>query len=60
MGEKLFDILVKTGLAGSKTEARKLTTAGAITINGTKVAEDVSVDQIAIVKRGKNKFAVVM
>lgn len=60
MGEKLFDILVKTGLASSKTEARKLTTAGAITVNGTKVAEDVSVDQIAIVKRGKNKFAVVM
>lgn len=60
MGEKLFDILVKTGLASSKTEARKLTTAGAITVNGTKVAEDMSVDQIAIVKRGKNKFAVVM
>lgn len=60
MGEKLFDILAETGLAGSKTEARKLTTAGAITVNGTKVAEDVSVDQIAIVKRGKNKFAVVM
>ncbi len=60
MGSQLFDILVKTGLASSKTEARKLTTAGAITVNGTKVAEDVSVDQIAIVKRGKNKFAVVM
>ncbi len=60
MGSQLFDILVKTGIASSKTEARKLTTAGAITVNGTKVAEDVSVDQIAIVKRGKNKFAVVM
>ncbi len=60
MGGKLFDILVKTGLASSKTEARKLTTAGAITVNGAKVTEDVSVDQIAIVKRGKNKFAVVM
>lgn len=60
MGSRLFDILVKTGLASSKTEARKLATAGAITVNGTKVTEDVSVDQIAIVKRGKNKFAVVM
>ena len=60
MGEKLFDILIKTGLASSKTEARKLASAGAITVNGVKVSEDIPVDQIAIVKRGKNKFAVVM
>lgn len=60
MSDKLYDILVKTGLANSKTEARKLATAGAITVNGTKVTEDVPIDQIAIVKRGKNKFAVVM
>ncbi len=60
MSDKLFDILVKTGLASSKTEARKLAAAGAITVNGTKVTEDAVIDQIAIVKRGKNKFAVVM
>lgn len=60
IGEKLFDILVKTGLASSKTEARKLAGAGAITVNGMKVSEDVPIDQIALVKRGKNKFAVVM
>ncbi len=60
MGDKLFDILVATGLASSKGEARKLAAAGAITVNGTKVTEDAVIDQIAIVKRGKNKFAVVM
>lgn len=60
IGEKLFDILVKTGLASSKTEARKLAGAGAITVNGMKVSEDVPIDQIALVKRGKNKFTVVM
>lgn len=60
MSDKLFDILVKTGLTSSKGEARKLASAGAITVNGTKVTEDVPIDQIAIVKRGKNKFAVVM
>lgn len=60
MSEKLFDILVKTGLCTSKGEARKLASAGAITVNGTKVTEDVPIDQVALVKRGKNKFAVVM
>lgn len=58
-GIKLFDALVATGLTSSKGEARKLAAAGAITVNGNKVAEDVTIDQVAILKRGKNKFAVV-
>lgn len=56
----LFEVLVKTGLCTSKGEARKLAAAGAITVNGVKVTEDTSIEQVAIVKRGKNKFAVVM
>lgn len=58
-GAKLYDALVVTGLASSKTEARKLATAGAITVNGQKVADDVEIGQVALLKRGKNKFAVV-
>lgn len=58
-GTTLFDALVVTGLASSKTEARKLAGAGAITVNGEKVAEDVELKQVALLKRGKNKFAVV-
>ncbi len=60
MGNKLFDLLVNTGLCASKSEARKLASAGAISVNGIKVKEDVAVEQVAILKRGKNKFAVVM
>lgn len=60
IGERLFDTLVKTGLCASKSEARKLAAAGAISVNGTKVNEDVVIDQVALLKRGKNKFAVVM
>lgn len=60
MGTKLFDILVKTGLCASKSEARKLASAGAVNVNGKKVTEDVAIEQVALVKRGKNKFAVVM
>lgn len=59
IGTSLFDALVQTGLASSKSEARKLAQAGAITVNGTKVAEDAVISQVALLKRGKNKFAVV-
>ena len=58
-GTMLFDALVKTGLASSKTEARKLASAGAISINGEKVREDTIIDKVALLKRGKNKFAIV-
>lgn len=58
-GMRLFDALVATGLAASKSEARKLAAAGAISVNGTKVNDDTLVAQVAILKRGKNKFAVV-
>lgn len=59
VGTGLFDALVTTGLCASKTEARKLTVAGAITVNGEKAKDDLAVEQVAILKRGKNKFAVV-
>ena len=55
----LFDALVMTGLCASKSEARKLAAAGAITVNGVKVTEDIPIKQVALLKRGKNKFAVV-
>ncbi len=58
-GTGLLDVLVETGLCSSKSEARKLAAAGAISVNGTKVKEDVKINQTALVKRGKNKFAVV-
>lgn len=58
-GTKLFDALVATNLATSKSEARKLASAGAITVNGQKVTEDVEIKQVVLLKRGKNKFAIV-
>lgn len=60
IGERLFDLLVKTGLCASKGEARKLAASGAISVNGVKVGDDQPIDQVALLKRGKNKFAVVM
>lgn len=58
-GTGLMEALVATGLTSSKSEARKLAVAGAISVNGVKVREDLELQQVALLKRGKNKFAVV-
>ncbi|MBR3115603.1 tyrosine--tRNA ligase [Candidatus Saccharibacteria bacterium] len=58
-GVKLVDALVDNGLAESKKKAREFLAAGAITVNGEKVKEDVVIEQTALVKKGKNKFLVV-
>lgn len=62
LGTPLITALVDTGLAASKKEASRLISAGAISLNGTKVAPDAAtspVASLAIIKRGKNKFALV-
>jgi tyrosyl-tRNA synthetase len=58
-GVQLVDALVNNGLAESKKKAREFIKQGAITINGEKVKDEVAVNQVAIVKKGKNKFLVV-
>ncbi len=59
LGTNLVDALVMTGLADSKKKAREFIAGGAISINGTKVQDEIDLNQIAIIKKGKNKFAVV-
>ena len=57
----VIDALVTTGLVESKTAARKFIKAGAISVNGTKITDDIAVlDQTGILKKGKNKFAVII
>ncbi len=58
-GTALVDILVNTGLAESKKKAREFIAQGAVSVNGVKVTSEINVDQTAIVKKGKNKFAIV-
>lgn len=57
-GTNLVDALITTGLAESKKKAREFIAAGAISINGIKIAEDITLNQIVIIKKGKNKFAI--
>ena len=58
-GTMLVDILTTTGLAESKKKAREFIAQGAISVNGTKISEDIAINQTAIVKKGKNKFTIV-
>ncbi len=60
LGASLVDDLVCTGLVASKSEARKMIKSGAISVNGRKVTDESTVNNFpSILKRGKNKFAVV-
>ena len=58
-GTNLVDALVETGLADSKKKAREFIAQGAISINGEKVKEETVLENLAIIKKGKNKFAIV-
>lgn len=58
-GTNLVDILTNTGLAESKKKAREFIKGNAVSINGTKITEEIDVNQVAIIKKGKNKFAIV-
>ncbi|MDO4741891.1 MAG: tyrosine--tRNA ligase [Candidatus Saccharibacteria bacterium] len=56
----LLDILVDLGLAESKSEGRKLMKSGALSFNGEKIlGEDFKIERFGVLKRGKNKFAVI-
>lgn len=58
-GISLVEALVKHGLAESKKKAREFIAAGAITVNGEKVKENIELEQVAIIKKGKNKFLII-
>jgi tyrosyl-tRNA synthetase len=65
-GDSLVQILVAAGLVGSNSEARRMFAQNAITLNGNSVGENYTLkdtDAIAsghaIVKKGKNKYAIV-
>ncbi len=61
LGRDIVDVLVSSGEASSKGEARRLIASGAISVDGVKVAAPTFVlEQPAIVKKGKNRFILVM
>ncbi|SRR5581483_7061608 len=62
-GETLPALLVRSGLAGSRSEAGRFIAAGAISINGEKltaVPDNALRSGDNLIKRGKNSFVVVV
>lgn len=64
-GAILVDVLVTTGLASSKREARTFMESGAVTLSGEKVLDTEAVlapthfiDNLAVLKRGKKQLCV--
>jgi len=55
----LLGLLVETGLASSKSDARKLLKSGAISFNNQKISESFQLTASGVLKKGKNKFAVI-
>lgn len=58
----LYQLLVDTSLAGSKSEARNFHASGAISVNGEKTLPDQEIvwkSGANLLKRGKNSFAIV-
>ena len=63
IGINIIDLLVKSGLTQSKSEARRLVTQNGISLNGAKVTEtdkiitkDILEDDSIILQKGKNTF----
>ncbi len=63
----LVDALVETGLASSKSEARRLFKGNAVSLNGDKISDadynltstDFIEDTFAVIRKGKKKYAIV-
>lgn len=58
-GENILDLLVRAELCASKTEARNALKSKAISFNGQKISEEFTPETVGVLKKGKNKFAVI-
>ena len=59
-GLTVIDALVETGLAKSKSEARRLIDGGAVSVDDAKVTQlDALATKTSLIKRGRNHFALV-
>ena len=55
----VVEALVKTEIAKSNSEALRLIKNNGISLNGSKISEDQKVDNLSLIKKGKNQFILV-
>lgn len=53
------NILVETKTVSSLGEARRLISGGGVSVDGKKISEDESINQLSLIKKGKNNFILV-
>lgn len=59
IGDSLVDVLVSSKVASGNGDAKRLIAAGAISVNGTKINSDNIINQLSLIKKGKNNFILV-
>ena len=59
VGTDIISALTETGLAKSAGEVKRLISAGAISVNGEKITENIEISQVSLIKKGKNNFVLV-
>lgn len=55
----VVEVLVNAGLASGSGDARRLLAAGAVSVNGNKLAETDTITTPSLIKKGKNSFVLV-
>ncbi|HJP81031.1 MAG TPA: tyrosine--tRNA ligase [Candidatus Saccharimonadales bacterium] len=55
-GSSLIDLLLEAKVASSNGEARRLIAGGALSVNGVKATENVAIENLSLIKKGKNTF----
>ena len=58
-GATVIESLNISGISNSNSDANRLIKSGAISINGQKINQDKKVNELAIIKKGKNNFVLV-
>ncbi len=53
----LVDALVSSELAKSNGDAKRLIASGSVSVNGNKVTENIQITERALIRKGKNNFA---
>ena len=59
VGVGVIEALVVAGATKSNGEARRLIQSGAVSVNGEKIAEDMVINNAALIKKGKNTFVLI-
>lgn len=59
VGKTIVDSLVESGCAASNGEGRRLIMNGAISLNGNKIDNNITIGSTTLIKKGKNSFVLV-